>query len=192
MTKKIIEIEDIGTICLYKHKTAKCLRIIMRPEKPPRVTIPTGLSFKAAEDFVYSKSFWIKETLEKIRLTENKRKKVSAEDTEVLRFRAKSYLPARIEELSRKHGLNYNKIFIKNLKSRWGSCSAKNNINLNLHLMRLPENLIDYVLLHELAHTKEKNHGKNFRNLLNIFMPNAKFLDKELKNYSASFYEKSK
>ena len=74
-------------------------------------------------------------------------------------------------------------LIIKNAKTRWGSCSSINNINLNLHLMRLSDELIDYVILHELVHTKIKNHQKEFWDLLNIVSGDAKGLDRELKKY---------
>lgn len=102
---------------------------------------------------------------------------------QVMRFEAKNYLPARVDELARKHGLNYKKVFIKNASTRWGSCSSDNNINLNLHLMRLPDHLIDYVILHELAHTIEKNHGPRFWKLLESFITHSKQLNHEMKNY---------
>jgi len=92
--------------------------------------------------------------------------------TEALRIEAKEYLPARVEMLAIKFGFNYNKL------------SNKNNINLNLQLMRLPDSLIDYVILHELVHTKEKNHGKNFWAKLDAITGNAKALSKEVKKYS--------
>jgi len=102
---------------------------------------------------------------------------------DVMRWEAKIYLPKRIKELAEKHGFKYENISIKNTKTRWGSCSATNNINLNLHLMRVPEHLIDYVLLHELAHTVEKNHGPKFWHLLEKIYPNARKADKEMSNY---------
>ncbi len=82
--------------------------------------------------------------------------------TEALRIEARKYLPARTFHLAKKHGLSFGKVFVKNVKTRWGSCSSVNNINLNIHLMRLPDHLIDYVILHELAHTVEKNHSSSF------------------------------
>ncbi len=108
---------------------------------------------------------------------------------EALRVEAKSFLPGRLAWLAREHGFNFNRVFIKNLKSRWGSCSGKNNINLNLHLMRLPDELIDYVLLHELCHTEEKNHGKRFWQLLNRVTGNrARELDRMINNYQTRVY----
>jgi len=81
---------------------------------------------------------------------------------ETLRREAKAYLPPRLADLAGRHGFSYDRVFIKNHRSRWGSCSEKNNINLNLHLMRLSDPLIDYVLLHELVHTEIKNHSSHF------------------------------
>lgn len=102
---------------------------------------------------------------------------------DVMRWEAKIYLPKRLKELADKHGFKFQDVSIKNTKTRWGSCSFANNINLNLHLMRVPEHLIDYVLLHELAHTVEKNHGAKFWSLLDKCYPNSKKADKEMNNY---------
>ena len=102
---------------------------------------------------------------------------------DVMRWEAKVYLPKRLKELAVKHGFKYENVSIKNASTRWGSCSSVNNINLNLHLMRVPEYLIDYVLLHELAHTVVKNHGEKFWLLLEHCYPNCKKADKEMNNY---------
>jgi predicted metal-dependent hydrolase len=102
---------------------------------------------------------------------------------DVMRWEAKVYLPKRLKELAEKHGFKYENVSIKNASTRWGSCSSANNINLNLHLMRVPEHLIDYVLLHELAHTVVKNHGEKFWLLLEQCYPNCKKADKEMNNY---------
>lgn len=102
---------------------------------------------------------------------------------DVMRWEAKIYLPKRLKELAGKHGFKYQNVSIKNASTRWGSCSSVNNINLNLHLMRIPEHLIDYVLLHELVHTVVKNHGEKFWLLLEQCYPNARKADKEMNNY---------
>ena len=108
---------------------------------------------------------------------------------ESLRLEAKSFLPGRLAWLAREHGFSFNKVTIKNLKSRWGSCSGRNNINLNLHIMRLPDELIDYILLHELSHTVEKNHGPRFWALLNrVTGGRARELDKKVNEYHTKIY----
>ncbi|MFO7829796.1 MAG: SprT family zinc-dependent metalloprotease [Bacteroidales bacterium] len=105
-----------------------------------------------------------------------------------LRYEAKEYLPERVKILAQKYRFNYQKIYIKNNKTLWGSCSGVNNINFNLHLMRLPDHLIDYVIIHELCHTIEKNHGLAFWNLMDSILGNARSLSKELKKYSINIY----
>lgn len=108
---------------------------------------------------------------------------------ESLRLEAKRYLPRRLSYLAQHHKIKYQNVTIKNLKSRWGSCSATNNINLNLHLMRLPDQLIDYVLLHELCHVYEKNHGPHFWARLDIMCKGqARLLDKAMQDYQTKIY----
>ena len=104
------------------------------------------------------------------------------------RKEAKNYLPDRVMQLADKHNFKINRVSIQNAKTRWGSCSHNNNINLSLHLMRLPDYLIDYVILHELVHTKIKNHSSEFWQLLNIVSGNAKKLDREVKDYKIQIY----
>ena len=105
-----------------------------------------------------------------------------------LRKDAKKYLPERTSFWAEKHGLSFADLRVKNLKTRWGSCSMVNNINLNIHLMRLPVHLIDYVILHELAHTVHKNHGAQFWQLLDKLSGNARALAKEMKQYRTTVY----
>lgn len=100
-----------------------------------------------------------------------------------LKKEATEYLPKRLEELSKDFNIIYFGVSIKSMKTRWGSCTGRNKINLNSHLMTLPNHLIDYVLLHELAHVKVKNHSKSFWNLLESICPNSKKYDKELKSF---------
>lgn len=104
------------------------------------------------------------------------------------RKEARKYLPARLNELARRHQLPFNRVSIRNNRSRWGSCSQKNNINLSLHLMRLPDHLIDYILLHELAHTVHKHHGRHFWESMEKICPDARSLDKELRGYRMEIY----
>ncbi len=102
----------------------------------------------------------------------------------ILRKEAKEVLPRKLEELAGKFGFEYNRLAIKNNLTNWGSCSAKRNINLNLHLVRLPEELIDYVILHELCHLEHMNHGDEFHALLdNLCGGREKELSRELRKY---------
>ena len=105
-----------------------------------------------------------------------------------LKLEAKEYLPEKVKVLAEKYGFKVNKLALKNIKSRWGSCSRKNNINLSIHLMRLPDHLINYVILHELVHTVHHNHSERFWSMLNSVTGSAKSLDKELRKYRIVIY----
>ena len=105
--------------------------------------------------------------------------------TDVYRFEAKKILPAKLNELANLNGFSFSRITIRNNKRNWGSCSSKNNISLNLQMMKLPDELIDYILLHELVHTEVKNHGPQFWERLNQVSDNrARELSKQVKQFS--------
>jgi len=100
-----------------------------------------------------------------------------------LRTQAERLLPIRLRELAQKHGYTYRTVSIKQLKSRWGSCDQRQNITLNLFLMQLPWECIDYVLLHELAHTRVMQHGPNFWQEMATVLPNVQALRKRMRTY---------
>lgn len=100
-----------------------------------------------------------------------------------LRKEAEQLLPMRLRQLAHQEGFSFKNVSVKQLKSRWGSCSAQQEIVLNLFLMQLPWHLIDYVLLHELTHTKVMQHGTPFWQEMERHAPHAKRLRKEIGNY---------
>ncbi|MBS5552379.1 MAG: DUF45 domain-containing protein [Bacteroides sp.] len=101
---------------------------------------------------------------------------------------AETYLPPLLSMWAERFGLTYRKVRITGARSRWGSCSAARTISLSCYLMLLPVKLMDYVILHELAHTKEMNHGPRFWELLDgMTEGKALLLRKELRAYRTSF-----
>ncbi|MCC9166454.1 M48 family metallopeptidase [Pontibacter harenae] len=239
LTSVNLEIDGIGRVLIERSDKAKRVSISVRPIKGIRVAVPPHISFERAEQFIYTKTDWIKEHQAKMQQHEAKltvydsdseyktrmhtlrllkhaqytmscvieggyinvfypafkdekeadvQKFVRKSIAEAYRKEAKEFLPERVAYFADKFGFEYQNVFIKNAKSRWGSCSHTNNINLNLHLMRLPEALCDYVILHELAHTVEKNHGPRFWALLDSICGDARELDKKLKDYRISIY----
>ncbi len=108
--------------------------------------------------------------------------------TEALRKHAAVVLPPRLYMLAGKHALTYKSVRINTGTGRWGSCSARGSINLSCFLLLLPAHLIDYVLLHELTHTLEMNHGERFQRLLDGYTGGrARSLRRELKDYPIQF-----
>lgn len=107
---------------------------------------------------------------------------------EALRKNAKTILPSRIDNLSKQHKLPYESLKISSSQGRWGSCSSRKNINLSYYLLLLPSHLVDYVVLHELAHTKEMNHSEKFWSVLNnLTQGKALELRGVLRKYSTTF-----
>ncbi|MDR1582273.1 MAG: M48 family metallopeptidase [Prevotellaceae bacterium] len=107
----------------------------------------------------------------------------------VWKVEAHEYLPERLQHWTNIYNLKYKSLTIKNTHSFWGKCGVDNSIVLSLHLMHIPDHLIDYVILHELCHTIQKNHQKEFWQLLDRYTSGkAKMLAKEMKNYSTRIY----
>lgn len=100
-----------------------------------------------------------------------------------LKQEAEIILPKRLKLLSNQHGISYGSLRIRKMTSRWGSCSSKKNISLSYYLVQLPDELVDYVLLHELAHTIHHNHGKQFWAFMDEKLPDAKRLKKDIKTH---------
>lgn len=98
-----------------------------------------------------------------------------------IKIKAKKYLPERTLELSRKYNFFPKRITIRGQKTRWGSCSSKGGISFNYLLMKFSPDLIDYVIIHELCHLREMNHGENFWKEVESILPNYKELRRQLK-----------
>lgn len=96
---------------------------------------------------------------------------ISLEEIQTLKKLAKIYLPERVKKLAEHHNFYYTSVTCRHQQTRWGSCSFKNSINLNIELMRLPERLRDYIILHELTHTLHKHHQNAFWNHLEKVLP---------------------
>lgn len=169
-----------GIFIIYKkHPFSKSIRITPKINGEVLVTLPKNVPYSCAKDFVLKNIGWIKENIKS-------KKPVPLDIIDERRRLAHKILPKRLDELAQKFGFKYRKLFIKNQKTVWGSCSYMNNINLNLNLVALDNEFIDYVILHELTHTVHKNHQKAFYNLLTKNMPDALEIQKRLKKIKIS------
>jgi len=188
LSAKTVELKSVGTIKLERSRRARHISVSVRPFKGVRVAVPLGVSFARAQLFAQSKAGWIKKHVDKMKQME-RAAKVLSENHPLDRQAARRRLVDRLNYLAVKYGFQYNRVFIKNQKTRWGSCSGKNNINLNVNLVRLPNELIDYTILHELVHTRIKNHGQRFWAQLDRLLGDAKQLDKALNEYSFLLFQ---
>jgi predicted metal-dependent hydrolase len=100
-----------------------------------------------------------------------------------LKAQANNLLPPRLAEHAKNHGFSYNKVTIKQMRGRWGSCDSNKNIVLNQYLVQLPWDLIDYVLLHELTHTNHMHHSTEFWSAMTDVLPNVKACKKAIKTH---------
>lgn len=118
------------------------------------VKAPYFTSKKYLREFVEKHRDWITRQLEKSQAAQ-----ISPREVELLKKEAKKYIPLRTEELANIHGKEYQALRITSAKTRWGSCSSKKNLNFSYRLMHCPKEVIDYVIIHELAHLKHMNHS---------------------------------
>ena len=106
--------------------------------------------------------------------------------SKILRKQAKAYLPRRIDFLAEKYGFSFEKLRFSHTGTRWGSCSSSGTISLNIALMNLPHYLIDYVIIHELCHTRQMNHSSKFWQEVEKYCPDYKKYVQEIKQFSPS------
>lgn len=97
-----------------------------------------------------------------------------------LKIQAENYIPIRVQKLAKQYNFEYKKLQLKNLNSRWGSCSIKKILSFNIKLMYFNHKVIDYVIVHELCHLKEMNHSAKFWKLVQNIIPNYNIYRKEL------------
>ena len=166
MVGRIINDPLIGEVLLKKSTKAHRVSIRVHPVKGVTVSVPYIVPYMVAEAFFRQKRQWIIETILRQKEKFKDVEIATPEEVEQLRKAAKMQLPQRLAELATRYGFVYNKVTIKHNATNWGSCSARNNINLNLNVVRLPKVLQDYVLLHELCHLRHHDHGHAFHLLL--------------------------
>ena len=119
---------------------------------------------------------------------DEKKESISALISRVIAKNKFSYIKTKVDELNKKYfNFAYKKIFLKHNKSNWGSCSCKGNINLSTRLLFATEDILEYVIVHELAHLKEHNHSENFWNLVKSAVPDHKERSKWLRKNGKEF-----
>ena len=159
-------------VCRLIRSGRKTLALELKPEGLI-VRAPHGVSMDQIERFVSSHESWIRshqEKLEKAMSTLSSADRLSMEDIRSLAEQAMKTIPERVAYYAPRIGVTYGKITIRNQRSRWGSCSAKGNLNFNCLLMLAPPEVVDSVVVHELCHRKEMNHSKKFyEEVLRVF-----------------------
>lgn len=136
------------------------------------VRAPLRLSVNAIEEVILRHSAWIEKQRERFRQAQQQSiEPLSREEIEALVLKAKGVLPEKVSHFSRAMALFPTGMTITAAKTRWGSCSGKNRLSFPYRLMLLPDELIDYIVVHELAHIREKNHSSRFYALVEQYLP---------------------
>jgi predicted metal-dependent hydrolase len=161
------------------HRNVKYARLEIKTDKI-RLIMP--FNYDKDEEIIKNHEKWIYKKLSRIKASQ---KEADNKELNLLRTieEFKTMVSSFIEELSKELNVNINKVYFKRMKTRWGSCSSKKNININIYMMHLPSHLIEYVIYHELAHLVEMGHNKKFWNIISNKYPDYKNREDELLIY---------
>lgn len=166
---------------LRKSQHAKHIYLKVKNNAEVIVTIPQRANEKIAEEFIFKKARWL---LSKVDYFKNNPSVIpSPNRKDYLKYKelARQIVERKLVYLNEPYNFSYEKIFIRNPKTRWGSCSEKGNLNFSYRIIFLSERLCDYIIVHELCHLKEFNHSQRFWNLVAKTVPNYKEIKKKIK-----------
>ena len=158
---------ELGVIECVRSLRSRSIRLSMRRDLTLRLSYPLFCSQREAIAFAESRREWIERTKECIANRSEKCPSLTREMLAQLRKDARTDLSERIARLATEHGFSYTSLRFSSARTRWGSCSARNGISLSIYIMTLPEHLRDFIILHELCHTRHHNHSEAFHALLN-------------------------
>lgn len=145
------------------------------------VRSPYSVSRRKVEQMLREKQDWIEKHQKTIKERENSRREITEQERREGIERAKQILPARIQYYAKIMGVTYGRITLREQKTRWGSCSSKGNLNFNWKLALMPDEILDYVVVHELAHRMEMNHSDKFWKIVENVLPDYRERRKWLK-----------
>lgn len=155
----------------------RTISIEITPDEKIIVRAPYFMTEPQIEEFLSEKADWLEKHLQKIQERKRnapQREPFTEKDIKRLAEEALKVLPERVHIFAEKIGVTYGRITIRNQKTRWGSCSAKGNLNFNCLLMLTPKEVQDYVIVHELCHRKEMNHSPAFWKEVESILPDYK------------------
>jgi hypothetical protein len=153
------------------------------------VRAPMRMSRAVIDGFVAEKAGWIEKSLRKMELRREEngaQERLPQEELERLAEQAADVLAEKVRYYAQQIGVTYGRITIRNQKTRWGSCSAKGNLNFNCLLMLAPEDVQDYVVVHELCHRKQMNHSRQFWSEVERILPDYKIRRQWLKDHGGA------
>lgn len=169
---------------IKKSSRARRLRLSVNRSGAVIVSVPRRVSNQMAEKFLRENLGWVLAQISRTKISAPLSNIKSIFSFDRYKARAKKHIVERLRELNKFYNFSYVRISVKDHSSRWGSCSAKKNLNFNYRLYFLPPELADYVIVHELCHLEELNHSRRFWNLVARGIPNYLSLRRRLRQNS--------
>ncbi|MBR3131957.1 M48 family metallopeptidase [Candidatus Saccharibacteria bacterium] len=177
----IINDAEFGEVIVRKNSLSRGVRFSISTSGRLAMSVPKYTSDFLAKRFLNSNRKVIRE---KLPIKDPKEQRARDYQKKLLTKKAREYLPYRLEYFAKLYGYTYDKCRLTHANTRWGSCSSNRTISLNIGLMKVPEILRDYVILHELAHLNHMNHSKAFWEEVKSHDKNYKIHEKKLKMFS--------
>ena len=177
----IIKDREFGEVLVRKNPLSRGVKFTVSTSGRLQMSVPSYTSDFLAKRFLNSNRQTIRD---KLPLKDPALQKTRDYQKRQLTKKAKAYLPYRLEYFAKLHGYQYDKCRLSHANTRWGSCSSNKTISLNIGLMKLPEPLRDYVILHELAHLHHMDHSKAFWAEVASHDPHYKSHEKKLKMFN--------
>jgi predicted metal-dependent hydrolase len=183
------------SVLFVRHPRARRYVLRVADDGTVRVTVPRWGSRREAAAFAAREHAWIDKQRQRIERQHLVRPDLTAAADAIpppvlraLRDRAVRELPPRLMELAARHGLSVSRVSIRNQRWRWGSCSRNGHICLNWRLVTMPESVRDYVLIHELMHLKQQNHGPRFWALVEAACPGYREAERWLRRSGRTLF----
>ena len=183
---EMLTVDGIGEVRVVQSARARRVSLSVSAAGRVRLTYPHGVSRERALEFLNTRTEWIAAAKERqaARAAAHPRIDYTPGQIAAMRRAAHDDLPPRMAAIAARTGLKYGKLTIRAARTKWGSCSGRNDISLSLYMMLLPEHLRDYVIIHELCHTVHHDHSPRFHALVDSLTGGRECeLDRELKTY---------
>lgn len=167
---------------IKKSSRARRLRVAVYCDASVVVTVPVDFGDFKIEKFLKEKATWVIDKIDSfLRLGKTVHIGGGRREYKKYREQAREFVQTKVDKINKIYKFSFGKISIKNLKTRWGSCSKKRNLNFNYKIIFLPEHLAEYIIAHELCHLQEFNHSQKFWNLVGRAIPNYKEIVSQIK-----------
>lgn len=170
-------------IRILRHPRARKIKIVIRPGGEIVLTVPGRASLRSGMSFLSVNAAWVISRYEQ-QIQKGAEREISPQEYGLLKKKTRELVLRKLSELNAHYGFRWNGISVRNQRTRWGSCSRSGNLSFNCRLALLPERLAEYIIVHELCHLGQFNHGPRFWELVGRVVPEYRELKRRLNGLS--------